>query len=319
MISLSHKAKQYLLIVLKVLILGATLWYIHYKISQAPIGLQSLIQSVRKSTSMKCLLFIGFLCLLLGSINWLLEILKWKVLASRVQLISFKTATQQSLSAHTIGLLTPNRIGDYGAKAMFFKPEKRKKILVLNFLGNGMQLLSTLLFGIIGIVITVSSYSIPIKPTNVILTIIVIVLFILLGYLFKERELLVKGFSLKNLWHFFRELPPTFNLKIGLLSFLRYLVFSTLFYLVLQFLGAETKVTETAPLIFTMYLLVSITPTLFILDVIVRGGIAVWLFSLLGVAEVLVLCSVLIMWLLNFALPAIIGNLIFIQYKPKSL
>ncbi|MDT0556349.1 hypothetical protein [Patiriisocius hiemis] len=251
--------------------------------------------------------------------NWLLEILKWKLLASRVHLISFKTAAKQSLSAHAIGLLTPNRIGDYGAKAMFYPSKKRKKILVLNFLGNGMQLLTTLLFGIIGVIITVSSYSISIKPTNIILAIIVIVLFIVLGYLFKERELLVKGFSLKNIWIFFRELPATFNLKIGALSILRYIVFSALFYLVLKFLGADTKVNETAPLIFTMYLLVSITPTLFILDVVVRGGIAVWVFSLMGVPEVLVLCSVLYMWLLNFALPAFIGNLIFIQYKPKSL
>ena len=66
------------------------------------------------------------LLLLFTLINWLLEIKKWKILAQRVMEISLIEATRQSLSSLTFSLITPNRIGEYGAKALYFKKEKRK-------------------------------------------------------------------------------------------------------------------------------------------------------------------------------------------------
>ena len=69
----------------------------------------------------------------------------------------------------------------------------------------------------------------------------------------------------------------------------------------------------------SMYLLASIIPSLFILDVIIKGSVAVYLFSRLGVNEFTVLSIVLLMWFLNFVLPSIIGSFYVLSFKlPKS-
>src|SRR5690606_39449750 len=78
---------------------------------------------------------LSFLFLLVLS-NWFFEILKWKTVVSVIENINFKTAAKQCLASLTVSLATPNRIGEYGAKAFFFASEKRKKILFLNFFSN---------------------------------------------------------------------------------------------------------------------------------------------------------------------------------------
>jgi len=57
-----------------------------------------------------------------------------------------------------------------------------------------------------------------------------------------------------------------------------------------------------------MYLLVSIIPSIFIFDVIIKGSVAVYLFSFVGANELTILVIVTIMWLLNFVMPSIFGS-----------
>ncbi|WP_146035218.1 hypothetical protein [Formosa algae] len=88
---------------------------------------------------------------LLSQLNWFFEILKWKLLVQSVKSIPFKTAIEQTLGAHTASLFTPNRIGDYGAKALYFAWELRPKIVGLNGIGNLAQMLITTILGSIGL------------------------------------------------------------------------------------------------------------------------------------------------------------------------
>ncbi|WP_248912347.1 hypothetical protein [Gelidibacter algens] len=69
-----------------------------------------------------------------------------------------------------------------------------------------------------------------------------------------------------------------------------------------------------------MYLLSSIIPSIFIFDVIIKGGVAVYIFGLLGVPEPLILSVVTFMWILNFVLPSVIGSYHVLQFKlPKTV
>jgi len=52
------------------------------------------------------------------------------------QKIAFPQAYKQSLASLTAAIITPNRIGEYGVKALYFKRNFRKKIMLLNFIGN---------------------------------------------------------------------------------------------------------------------------------------------------------------------------------------
>ena len=69
----------------------------------------------------------------------------------------------------------------------------------------------------------------------------------------------------------------------------------------------------------SMYLLASIIPSIFIFDVVIKGSVAVYLFSIVGVNELTVLCIVTLMWLLNFVTPSVFGSYYVLNFNlPKN-
>ena len=312
----SNKSKQYLLLALKVIILAVTFGYIYVKLTQdTSLAFKDFTASL--SFDRTSVLFL-LLFIILAAGNWFFEILKWQTATSIVAPIAFKTSLQQSLSALTVSLATPNRIGDYGAKIMYFPPDKRKQILLLNFFSNAVQMAITCIFGFIGVIYIVPKFSIKYSTTNLILFLICILLLGIVGYLFKERQLLLKGLSISSVLSYLGKIERTIKVKVGIYAMIRYLIFSFLFYLLLLFFGAEISFSEAIPLLFSMYLFVSVIPTIFIFDLVVRGGVAVWLFSLAGVSELAILSTVLSMWLLNFVFPAIWGSFYVANFKLET-
>jgi hypothetical protein len=320
-ISLSYKSKQYLLGTLKVLILAVAFGYLYYKVSEIPTSLWTYFDFVntKNTVGISLLFFIG-----LAILNWGLEIIKWQLLASYLFPISFGRAAKESLASLTVSIATPNRIGEYGAKAMYYTKTERKQILVLTFLGNAAQLLATLIFGTFGLWHTIAIFDIAVNKTALFLAVLGLGIALFALYYFRKTTWGIKGFTFQNIWTYLNALATLKKIKVISLAFLRYLVFSYLFYEVLLFFlslnaNAETfSMTEIMPIIFTMYLFVSIIPTLAIFDVAVKGSIAIWLFGLLGVPDIPVLATVFVMWVLNVAIPAGIGSFFVITYKATN-
>jgi hypothetical protein len=314
MLSVSHKSKQYLLVALKVLILVAAFWYILVKLGNTDSRTLDTLTSTLQTKGVLSIIII----VSLSVANWFFEILKWQTIISPVKKLSFSEAAKQSLAALTTSIATPNRIGDYGAKAYFFPAEERKNVLLLNFFSNSMQMLVTTVFGVIGLIYIVQNYGISFSSTKMLLFISAIIVFILLGYIFKEKQLILKGLSINKVLYKLKNISKPIKLKVLLFSLIRYVIFSYLFYYLLRFFGANLSYTDAIFIIFAMYLLVSIIPTIFIFDVVIRSGVAVWLFSFVGVPELTVVTAVLSMWILNFGLPAAIGSIFVLSYKPSE-
>ena len=64
-----------------------------------------------------------------------------------------------------------------------------------------------------------------------------------------------------------------------------------------------------------MYLLASIIPSIFIFDVVIKGSIAVYLFTFLGVNEFTILSITTLMWIFNFVLPSIFGSYYVLNFN----
>ena len=311
MLAVSHKSKQYGLIALKVLTLSLTFGYIYLKITQQEtVSFSHFAATIEYENGYYILFFLG-----LAATNWAFEILKWKTVISPVKKLTFWEAARQSLAALTVSLPTPNRIGDYGAKAYFFEVGKRKQVLLLNFFSNLSQMLITTVFGLYGLIYIAYNFGISFSTINIIVGLCLLIFFGIMGYIFKEKQLLIKGLSLVKMNKFIKNLSTILKLKTLCYSLVRYLIFSSLFYLLLKFFGAGIALSEAMPIIFAMYLLVSVVPTIFIFDVVVRGGIAVWLFSLAEIPEWPILYTVTAMWLLNFVIPAIWGSFYVLTYR----
>lgn len=313
MIALSHKSKQYGLLALKVLILTVTFGYIYMKVKgQEGISFTEFTTAIQYGNWDLYLIFVGLAC-----INWIFEIAKWRHLASLVKRVSFREAARQSLAALTVSLATPGRIGDYGAKAYFFYSEQRKRVLLLNLFSNGVQMGITCIFGVFGLAYTAEKFGWTISNQYVAIGILLLVLLGIAASVFKERTLLIKGLSLTNVIRYFSGLPISVKWNTVIYSLFRYMAFSVLFFLLLNFYGAALTFWSAMPLIFAMYLFVSVMPTLFIFDVVVRGGVAIWLFGLADIPEWPVLYTVFTMWLLNFVFPALWGSYYVITHRKK--
>ena len=252
---------------------------------------------------------------LLTICNWTLELFKWEVLVSAVQKITFSEALKQSLASLTASLLTPNRIGEYGVKALYYRNSERKKIMALNLLGNSSQMVVTVVFGLIGILF-LAEYFLELRW--VLTAFILFSLSILVFYPFFKSTSFFPFF--KKIISFYGDVGNGKHIKIFFLSTLRYLVFSHQFYFLLVIFGLELDYFLTMHLIFSMYFLSSIIPGFVAFDFLIKGSVALTLFSFFGVNESIVLAVTTLMWLLNFALPSIFGSYFVCRFSwPKPV
>ncbi|WP_235833569.1 hypothetical protein [Algibacter lectus] len=257
--------------------------------------------------------------LILSGFNWFFEIIKWQTLISNLKKTSLNQATKQTLGSLTASLITPNRIGEYGAKAMFYPPKLRKRVMLTNLISNLQQMSVTIILGAIGLFAFINTYNLEANYGHLIVTVvigIITVSLILLGL--AQYEIGIKWTPLLKLKVFIKNFPGE-KIRIGFsLSLVRYAIFSFQFFYLLQIFQIEISYLDSMMVITTMYLLVSIIPTIFIFDVVIKGSVAVYLFEFLGVNDLVILSVITIMWILNFVLPSLIGSYFVIQFKmPK--
>ena len=302
--SINHKAKQFLLLIIKLLIVSIALFYIYQQLQGDKKINWNVISSYLSLQS------IGIL-LLFSTINWTLEIFKWKHLVSSFKEITFFEAMKQSLGSLTASIFTPNRIGEYGAKVLYFTKENSKQIVLLNFIGNSSQMLVTTFFGVIGILIIDLNFQV----SNWVIFGVLIGSTLLL-FLFKNVE--IYGFSIQKLIQKITSFPLVFHRKNLLLSVLRYLVFSTQFYFLLLIFDISIPFEIAFGIIFSMYLLASIIPSIHLMDVAIKGSVAVYLFGLIGVESWKIIAITSLMWIFNLVLPVIIGSYFVLRFKPQK-
>lgn len=308
---LHHKSKQMFLLLLKVGLLSAICLFIYHRLTEntglswASFNLQ--LQQIQVTDFFILSLFTVF--------NWGLETMKWKKLVQKITIINWQQSAFQLLSSHAIAILTPNRIGEYGTKPIFFHKKFWKNIVLFNFFGNMGQLFATLIFGLIGIILLLENSAFNFNFVSVknlwigFFAIGTVLFFLRKSSYFKEQFSKLKKaffqFSLKD------------RLQILGLSMARYLVFSHQFYMLLILMNIEISYLDAFTCIFSMYFLASILPSIFLLDAVVKGGIAVWLFSFYQVGALPILAISLAMWLLNFALPAVMGSVLLFKFEPR--
>lgn len=317
--ALSHKSKQFFFVLIKISIVVIAFYFTYLKLSNNSDFEYSIFIEFLNANKVFTLNSIISL-LLLSCFNWFLEIFKWQKLVSASQKITFKIALEQSLGSLTASLVTPNRIGEYGAKAIYYTNDFRKRIMLINLISNLLQMSVTVILGGIGLSFFVSEHQISINYSKILLIIIIAILITaFIVVVIGKTRFRIKGFSLEKMKDFILNYPKKIIIHGFCLSLLRYLIFSFQFYYLLTIFGLEISYLHSMMVITTMYLLASIIPSIFIFDVVVKGSVAVYLFAFIGVNVITVLCIVTLMWLFNFVLPSILGSYHVLNFKfPKE-
>lgn len=313
MISIPHKAKQFLVLLIKLLIVGGAFYFIYDQLAHNDkLDWQKFITLFRKNQSV---LGIGFI-LLLSVLNRYFEILKWQNLAKVIHEISLGEATKQVLAALTAGIFTPNGVGEYAGKALYYPKSEAKKVVFLNLICNGIQMILTVIFGIFGLMYFNAQHEVITAQTVAILFGIFVLLFVVL---FSLKKIKIKGYSIEKILHKINEIPKPIHRKNILLGTLRYLVFSHQYYFLFLAFDVDLPYFTLIATIAVVYFLASSLPTFQFLDFAVKGSVAIYFFGKLGVNEWIVVFISTLMWFLNVVLPVIIGSYYVLNFKTKKV
>jgi hypothetical protein len=309
MISIPHKTKQFLVLLIKLLIVGGAFYFIYNQLAHNDkLDWQKFIVLFQKNQSVLGIAFI----LLLSVLNRYFEILKWQNLVQYIHNINVAEATKQVLAALTAGLFTPNGVGEYAGKTLYFEKKDIKKVIFLNLICNGIQMVLTVIFGIFGLLYFNTKYAV-ITSQTILLVFGALSLFFII--LFSVKKIKIKGYSIEKLLHNINEIPKSIHQKNIFLGICRYIVFSHQYYFLFLAFDVDLPYLTLITTISSVYFLASSLPTFQFLDFAVKGSVAVYFFGILGVNEWIVIFISTLMWFLNVVVPVIIGSYYVLNFK----
>ncbi len=301
---IQDKYRSKLIIGLKILVGGLGLIYIFDYLSSLR---QTEISHFEVLDGFDSILMISAL-ISLSLLNWFGEIKKWQSLTGN---LSFICSAKQSLISHGFSLFTPQKLGEYGGKCLFYPKNKHYTIIAYTIIGHFTQLLSTLVFGTIGIFILFSHFNFfhlfDFKWSWTALVLPVIFLIKPVRLKLKKILLIVKSTESQKIIE-----------ALGWAIF-RYIVFAHQFYLLIILSGIEIPYIHCLSGISLVYLLAALMPVISIADLLVKGSLVITVFGLLGYNGTGFLFVVFLMWTGNTLLPAVTGYFWMLKWQPKLI
>jgi len=272
-------------------------------------------------------LLIGVVILMM-LLNWFLEALKWRFLISKIEIISIKRSIRAVFSGITVSTFTPNRVGEFAGRVFCLEKADRIQGVLITVIGSMAQLLTTIVFGLIGILLLpnlMPSFELLLSEIIFafpIMLFIIILLNVLLVTLFLNApvfSVVLSKFNFLRKFTKYNEVFAFYNysdlLEVLAYSVARYIVFSTQFVILLNVFSIPIAYPDVIILITVMLFVISVIPTIAITEIGVRGSVALFLFGLISSNVVGILSATFVMWVINLLLPALIGTIFIFTLK----
>lgn len=308
---LSPKIKQFLLLLLKLIVVGLAFYFIQSQLADKEWDWNIIAEKWQQPNAV--FFIVGILTLTF--LNRFIEILKWKNLAQIIEPISIWESTKQVLIGITFGIVTPNGIGEYAGKAWFYNRKNAGKIVFLNAVCNGIQVIYAVTFGLIGTLYV--NYLHEFMPSTYIYLFFGGLLAAIL-IIFSIKNISIKGYSLQTIFTFLSEIPKEIHRKNIILAFLRYTVLVHQYYLLYRFFDVEIAYGTLLAVVASIYLLASSLPNFQAIDFALKGSVALFLFGFFGVNEWVIALVATSIWLLNLVIPISIGSVFLLLFNPKK-
>ena len=304
----SHKVISLLI---KAGILIFSFFYILYKLST--VDAAAISASLQRAD-----LFLLLPAFLLMFLNWGLEALKWQWLIVPLERISFRTALRSVYAGVTVSIFMPNRVGEFAGRIFFLEKADKVDATLKNFVGAGLQFLVTFITGTVALYIFVRWQRTYLFSSDIVLAVEVTaacLLLLLIAFILLKNT----GTRFPGRWQSHLQAltdVPLLQLT-GLfgLSALRYSVFLLQYYLVLCAFGVHTGFLVSLMLIALTFLVTSVIPSFALTEVVTRGAVAYTFFSYVTPDTAAVVAASLVVWIINLALPAVIGSAFTWQLK----
>ena len=315
---------KYLILGLKVSFFLAMLFFVIMKLWQHQDSWYRMLQQLQEGWQSPANRW-ALLALLLVPLNWLLEAVKWQVLARRVKASSLWHCTQAVLAGLCLGLVTPRSLGDYAGRILVHGGQEKERLVGAVLLNRIVQSLVTFITGIAGVLLLV--WQLGLWQSEELLWLLVpaflgtLLMLLLMGPLkanvlrWLQRKLgqkvvrwvdVINEYSLQEL------------LVLNAWALLRYAVFSLQFLFLLWWAGIAAPVPLLLAAVAATFLLKSLLPAFnFLSDLGVREFSALLVFSGLALPHAEVIAASLLLWMMNICLPALAGLPVVLQLKQK--
>jgi len=279
-----------------------------------------------------------FLALIFGMmlINWSIESIKWKLLIKKIEKISFFRAFMAVMTGISVSIFMPNRTGDYLGRVFILEKGNHLEGILITIIGSLAQIVVTISIGLFCFLTFIDkyirvSYQVQEYLFSGLILLIPLLVFIILLFYFNIS--LLSDFIIRYMpgkWDRFRTYAQVFKnynskelLKVLLLSLLRYVIFSTQFFLLIRIFGADLPLGHAMILIPVIYLVMAIIPSVALTELGVRGSVSIFViglyFTRFGIGdngtEMAILASSSVLWLINLIIPAIFGTFFVFSLK----
>ena len=309
-------SKTYLSVCLKLLI-AILLLYVVYRQLFVKHDFSNLFSEFKIQWAQSNIIFL-IASLLLVIPNWLLETLRWQKLVNEHISISFKKSLQAVLMGVTLGMISPQRIGEYAGRLFAVPTDKNWLSVKANFFTSLSLNITILMSGIVAVLLFAQNGKLIFDlSVNVILfagiisLLILALLFFNLRFfenLFKVEKLLtkIKSWGSFDAYQFSKQ--SLFYVLI--LSAARYIVFLSQYILLLYYFGIEIDLWSLYACVAVIYLIQSSIPLPGMLSILARGEIALLVFASFNVNEISILATTFCLWIINLLLPALCGMIL---------
>lgn len=304
----SHKKSyKYINLLARIIIGILALIYIYFRLKD---DVDTHLASFSVLTTKNYILLI--ITLLLMPVNWGIETFKWKFVIRKFKNIPFIKALKHVFAGITIGLTTPNRIGEIPARVYLLDNKTQLTGLIgVTFLASFSQVIITFLGGFVAIFFLKENILFKNYFTFWIIVGGIITILLFLVYFYSKPILTViqkTPFLNKKKWlEKFSFLSTQEKSTVLFFSLVRYFVFVIQFYLVLTAFHIPINNVAAFSLIPLFFVISSFIPTFVISEIAVRGSVALVVFSSVSTDNLLIISAAVSLWIINVALPSIIG------------
>lgn len=266
-------------------------------------------------------------CFGLMMLNWGIEARKWQLVINRIQPISWIQCCKAVFTGTTLAFFTPNRMGEYLGRVLYIDEGKRIRAISLTLVCSMGQLMVTLFFGVLGLVMIrpVLSQSIGVSAAfwlNAVLYVAVLgfamlsLLYFRLSWLIRWIEKIPRIEQFVNQIRVLDNFNATMLWRILSLSALRYFVFVLQYYFLFDVFGVQLSGWQVFWSVSVVFLVLAIVPTIALFTELgVRWKTSIEIVQLFSANLVGIMATSLAIWLINLVIPALIGSLLILNIR----
>lgn len=300
---------------IKIIIVVLGIWILYKKIIQNQ-NVTQVWNEIKTSFTNSRQFLLMIAAFILVSLNILLEAFKWKVQVKPIEDISIWKSFISIFTGMTAGMFFPNRMGNFLGRIFMLERGDRIKAAMVTIVGGMGQMIATVSFGLLALLIFVEKYKTLLFIGVIIIITILIVLYFNIHLLKYLQILIPKRFKekTKSYVEIFSQYTKKELLNILIISFARYLLYSFQFVLLIWAFNVPLSYFNAMIPISMTYLMMMVVPFITITEIAVRGSISIIIFEkwliMNGIntsLSAMVFSASSLLWIFNIAIPSVIG------------